>query len=106
MILLWIPYPFMLLNRAVTGFLGINSATMREAAVQRYLPYRIRSRIYAYQSVTITIMSAVFTLILGALGEIMDYRMCVTVGAAVTLIACLLTIFRNRVEVRKIYEAE
>ena len=36
----------------------------------------------------------------------MDYRMCVTVGAAVTLIACLLTIFRNRVEVRKIYEAE
>ncbi len=106
MILLWIPYPFMLLNRAVTGFLGINSANMREAAVQRYLPDRIRSRIYAYQSVTITIMSAVFTLILGALGEIMDYRMCVTVGAAVTLIACLLTIFRNRVEVRKIYEAE
>ena len=47
-----------------------------------------------------------FTLILGALGEIMDYRMCVTVGAAVTFIACLLTIFRNRVEVRKIYEAE
>ena len=36
--LLWLPYPLMLVNRAVCGFLGIQSATIRQAAVQRYIP--------------------------------------------------------------------
>lgn len=30
--LLWLPYPLMLVNRAVCGFLGIQSATIRQAA--------------------------------------------------------------------------
>ena len=34
--LLWLPYPLMLVNRAVCGFLGIQSATIRQAAVQRH----------------------------------------------------------------------
>lgn len=34
-LLLWLPYPGMLLNRALCGCLGMNSAAMREAAVQR-----------------------------------------------------------------------
>ena len=38
MILLWLPYPLMLVNRSLCGFLGINSAIMRQAAVQKYIP--------------------------------------------------------------------
>ena len=38
--LLWLPYPLMLVSRGLCGFLGINSATMRQAAVQRYIPDR------------------------------------------------------------------
>ena len=38
MALLWLPYPLMLANRAVVGFCGVNSATLRQAAVQTYLP--------------------------------------------------------------------
>ena len=34
----WLPYPLMLANRAIAGFLGINSATLRLAAVQSTLP--------------------------------------------------------------------
>jgi len=47
-ILLWIPYPFMLVNRAVCGFLGVNSASLREAAVQRYLPDEHRAKLNAF----------------------------------------------------------
>lgn len=39
--LLWLPYPLMLVSRGLCGFLGINSATMRQAAVQRYIPDRL-----------------------------------------------------------------
>ncbi|MBQ9994715.1 MAG: MFS transporter, partial [Clostridia bacterium] len=35
--LLWLPYPLMLVNRAICGYLGIQSGTMRYAAVQKYI---------------------------------------------------------------------
>ena len=57
-LLLWLPYPLMLANRAFCGFLGINSATIRQAAVQRYLPDPLRARINAYESMLITAASA------------------------------------------------
>ena len=52
--LLWLPYPLMLVNRAICGFLGIQSATIRQAAVQRYIPDRLRARLNAYESMLCT----------------------------------------------------
>lgn len=37
-LLLYLPYPLMLCNRFLCGALGISSATIRETAVQSYLP--------------------------------------------------------------------
>ena len=89
----------MLANRAVCGFLGINSATIRQAAVQRYLPDPLRARLNAYGSMLITAASAVLSLLIGALGERMDYRLCVSVCAAVTMLFCWGSVFRRRAEV-------
>ena len=94
-LLLWLPYPLMLVNRALCGFLGINSATIRQAAVQRYLPDRLRARINAYESMLITAASSVLSLAVGLLGEVLDYRMCVSVCAAATLAVCCLTVLRS-----------
>ena len=101
-LLLWLPYPLMLANRAFCGFLGINSATIRQAAVQRYLPDPLRARINAYESVLITAASAVLSLAVGALGEVMDYRLCVSLCAALTLLFCWLSVFRRRGAVREV----
>ena len=106
MCLLWIPYPPMLINRACAGFLGINSATMRQAAVQRYLPEHLRSRINAFENMCIMAASGFFSLILGAMGEVLDYRFCVTLAAGFTLVVCWLTIWRGRSAVQSIYEAQ
>ena len=103
MILLWIPYPFMLVNRGICGFLGINSATMRQTAVQTYIPDELRSRINAFESVLYFGVSAVLGLLVGALGEILDYRVCITVCGMSTMLVCFLTIWRNRKEVRSVY---
>ena len=106
MLYLWLPYPLMLLSRAVVGFLGINSASMRAAAVQRYIPDHLRAKLNAFQEVLISLAVAVFSLLMGALGEVMDYRLCVTLFAGVTCAVCWLTIWRSRAAVRHIYQQE
>lgn len=105
MTLLWLPYPLMLVNRAICGFLGSNSAILRSSAVQRYIPERLRSRVNALNSVLLTTGASVFSLLMGFLGEVLDYRWCVTFGGAATLLACHFLIGGRRQDVRKVYEA-
>lgn len=104
MCLLWLPYPAMLVNRGVCGFLGANSATLREAAVQRHIPEAMRARVNAFSNMLIMASISVLSLAIGALGEVMDYRLCLTLCGATTMLACWLTIWRGRKSVRRIYE--
>ena len=106
MMLLWLPYPLMLVNRAAAGFLGANSATLRRAAVQRYIPEQLRARINAFENMLITAAISILSLGVGALGEIVDYRLCLTICGTVAMLACWLTIWRSRKSVRAVYEAE
>ena len=105
-ILLWIPYPFMLVNRALCGFLGINSASLREAAVQRYIPDEHRAKLNAFLDMECALFCSLFTVLIGALGEVMDYRWCITLSALFTCVVCWLTIWRKRKGVRMIYQQE
>lgn len=104
MCLLWLPYPLMLVNRGICGFLGSNSAILRSAAVQRYIPEKLRSRINAFDDVLITAGASVFSLMMGFLGEILDYRWCVTIGGAIAMLASWLVIWGRRKDVRRVYE--
>lgn len=104
MLLLWLPYPLMLTSRGLCGFLGTNSATMRQAAVQRYIPERLRARVNAFESMLYTGAAAVLSLVIGALGEVLDYRLCVSLCGGFTMAVCLATIWRGRKYVRAVYE--
>lgn len=106
MILLWISYPLMLVNRFVCGFLGVNSASLREAAVQRYIPDEHRAKLNAFLDMIISFSVSLFALLMGAMGEVMDYRWCITLSALVTSVTCWLTIWRRRRAVRSIYQQE
>ena len=105
MCLLWLPYPLMLVNRGICGFLGSNSAILRSASVQRYIPEKLRSRINAFDGVLITAGASVFSLLMGFLGEILDYRWCVTIGGAIAMLASWLLIWGRRKDVRRVYES-
>ena len=105
-LLLWLPYPLMLANRAACGFLGINSATIRQAAVQRYLPDHLRARVNAYESMLVTAASAVLSLAVGLLGEVMDYRLCISLCAAMAMLFCWASVFRRRDAVREVLRGE
>ena len=106
MCLLWLPYPLMLVNRAICGFLGTNSATMRQAAVQQYIPEEMRSRVNSFFDMELTLATSVLSLLVGALGEVLDYRLCVTICGAVAMTACWLIVWRGRREVRPVLEYE
>lgn len=106
MCLLWLPYPLMLLNRGICGFLGSNSAIIREAAVQRYIPERLRSRVNAFQGVLVTAGCSAFSLVMGVLGEILDYRWCITIGGTFTLLAGFVLILVRQKKVRRLYEPD
>ena len=105
MLLLWLPYPLMLVNRGFCGFFGANSAILRSAAVQRYIPEQLRSRVNAASGMMLTAAESLLTLGVGALGELMDYRMCVTVCGAAAMAACWILVWGRRRAVRAIFEA-
>ena len=77
---------------ASAGRLGANSATMRQAAVQRYLHEHLRSRINAFERMLYTAAATVLSLAIGWMGEWMDYRLCVTVCGAFAMLVCWGTI--------------
>lgn len=104
--LLWLPYPLMLLNRGICGFLGINSATMRHSAVQRYIPDEYRARVNAFEDMLICAAGSIFSLAVGALGEITDYRIAMSATALMIIAVSWITVWRNRKDVQVIYEPE
>ena len=105
MCLLWLPYPLMLINRGICGFLGNNSAIIRNAAVQRYIPENIRSRINAFDGVLGTAVGGFFTLLIGFIGEVVDYKLCITICGAIAMLASWFFILGRKKTVKKIYES-
>ena len=102
-LLLWIPYPLMLANRALCGFLGINSATLRESSVQNYLPDNMRAKVNAVFNGLMSLSSLVFSLGVGALGEIVDYRAAMTILNLAMIAVCWQVIWRGREAVKAVY---
>ena len=102
--LLWLPYPLMLANRATVGFLGANSLVLRESAMQRYIPERMRSRVNAFSGIYIAAACCAFSLLVGALGELLDYRVCVTLCGITGILASLFFVWHRRTDVRRVFE--
>ena len=102
-VLLWLGFPLMLANRAACGFLGINSATLRESSVQNYLPDDKRAKLNGFFNAIMSLTVMACCTVIGALGEALDYRVCISIVAAVQMILCHGIIFQGRKHVKKIY---
>lgn len=103
MMLLFLGYPFMLLNRAVCGFLGINSATLRESSVQNYIPDDKRAKLNAIFNTVFSLSGMIFYPFIGMLGEMFSYRVSLLMTGSLEIIFCYLIMYRGRKEVKKIY---
>lgn len=104
-LLLFLPYPAMLVNRFCCGALGISSATIRESAVQSYLPENMRARINAFFNVIFAVGGIGFQLLAGAMGQVMPYRIAALLLSGGTLVCAFIFIIYPAKANRPVYEA-
>ena len=102
-IMLFMAYPVMLVLRFVCGFLGSQTAAIRSAAVQKYLPSDMRARVNGLFSVLASFGMMVAQLAIGALGEVLPYRWVAAMFAGFSFASILLLIVRNRKLVEPVY---
>ena len=105
-VMLLLAYPVMIVIRFVLGFLGVNSATLRAAAVQKYIPSEVRARVEALFIVLISIGQILIGVIAGALGEVLDYPIVSVIFGAVGLLFVYLLVIRNRAHISKLYSQD
>ncbi|MBQ5341872.1 MAG: MFS transporter [Oscillospiraceae bacterium] len=105
-IMLYLPYPLMLVNRGIAGYMGVQSGNIRYAAFQKYIPDSMRARLDAFDSVFFLIMNSALTLIIGALGEILPYRTVITIFGSISVLLCILIVWRHRSSIEAIYLKE
>lgn len=103
--LLFMPYPFMIINRFIGGVMGITSFTMREAAVQAYLPAHMRAKVNAIFTVAVSLAVVVFQLGAGYVGDVFGYRRAVILFSTFSLLSVIGFIAIPSAVNRKIYEA-
>ncbi|MGL5675834.1 MAG: MFS transporter [Cellulosilyticaceae bacterium] len=105
-LLLFMPYPLMILNRFVCGTLGSMSANIRSVAIQSYLPAHMRARIQALFGVIFALGGIFFQLVAGVLGEWIPYRMVALLLGALTFISMIILIVLPKKDNAPIYAAE
>lgn len=106
MALLFLPYPAMLANRFFCGSLGICSATIRESAVQSYLPEQMRARVNAFFNVLFAVGRVAFQFLAGALGQLIPYRAVAVLLGGMGVGSVFLFIVLPAADNRPVYEAE
>lgn len=104
--MLFVAYPVMIVFRFICGFLGVNTATLRQAAVQNYIPSQIRARVNGLFQVLISIGMMIIPLLTGALGEIISYPVISLFLGIISLFLIYQLIIKNQTEIRKVYEKE
>jgi MFS family permease len=95
-IMLLLAYPLMVVLRFIVGFLGVNSMTLREAAVQRKLPSEVRARVEALFTVMISLGQMAMGLVAGALGEVLRYPVVSAIFGAAGLLCVYALVTRKR----------
>ncbi len=105
MSMLFLPYPLMLVGRFVCGILGVSSATIREAAVQSYLPREMRARVNALTETYFSLSIILFQFLAGWLGEMLSYRTVVVILGSLVLVTIFSLIFVPTQDNKTVYEA-
>lgn len=103
---LFMPYPFMLVDRFICGALGTTTATIRETAVMSYLPTNMRARVNALFNVFFSVGGVMFQLIAGMMGQYMSYRSVALILGLFTGVVMVVFIVIPKKENKPIYEAE
>lgn len=102
-LMLFMAYPVMIVFRFLCGFLGTQTAAVRNAAVQKYLPAGLRARVNGVYFVFSAFGLMVTSMLAGALGEWLSYRLVAALLAGFGILCLGRLIVRNKKHVEPIY---
>ena len=102
-VMLFMAYPVMIILRFLCGFLGSQTAAIRQAATQKYLPSDMRGRVYGLFDVLVSLSMMGVQLLVGAMGEVMCYPLAAAVLSAAGAVCLILLIVRNKKHVEPVY---
>ncbi|MBQ6734518.1 MAG: MFS transporter [Lachnospiraceae bacterium] len=103
--LLFLPFPLALVDMALEGGLSNTSYTLRQTATKAYIPADMRARLGAIFMMMMSVTGIGFTLLAGALGEVLPLRTGVILLCAIDLAVMLLFICLPARHNRVVYEA-
>lgn len=106
MIVLYLPYPLMLIVQFCIGIMGVTSMTLRESAVQQYLPPNKRARIFSFFNILFSFTTMIFQLLAGILSEFIGYRITFTLFAIIGLVSSFFLIDKNSKIIKPIFNVD
>ena len=105
-VLMFVAFPIMIIMRFVEGFLGVNSANIRESSVQSYIPKEKRARVNSFFQLLVFGGMFLANLVAGVLGEIFSLPIAGAVFGCCGVIGALILICKNKTEISKIYNRD
>lgn len=105
-VLMFVAFPIMIIMRFVEGFLGVNSANIRESSVQSYIPKEKRARVNSFFQLLVFGGMFLANLVAGVLGEIFSLPIEGAVFGCCGVIGALILICKNKTEISKIYNRD
>ena len=102
-LMLFMAYPVMLIFRFLCGFLGTQTAAVRNASVQKYLPPDMRARVNGVFTALASLGIMAVSMLAGALGEVLPYRAVALLLSGAGLVGMALIIVRHRKDVEPVY---
>lgn len=100
--MLLFPYFAMIVFRFICGFLGVITATTREAAIQCYIPSDMRARINSVLHGAMYAGIILLTLLVGVLGEFLPFKSIPLIFMAGELMLIFVLIIKNKDEISKV----
>lgn len=105
-VLMFVAFPIMVIMRFIEGFLGVNSANIRESSVQSYIPKEKRARVNSFFQLLVFGGMFLANLVAGVLGEIFSLPIAGAVFGCCGVVGALILICKNKTEISKIYNRD
>ena len=103
---LWLPVPLMFVVFFLVGIISVTSYNIRIYATQSYVPDTVRGRFNGTFQMITTLGTLIGQITAGSLGEILPERTILIGMMCVNIIAITLIMFRNREDVKPLYNRD
>ena len=103
---LWLPVPLMFVVFFFVGIISVTSFNIRISATQSYVPDTVRGRFNGTFQMITTLGTLIGQIVAGSLGEILPERTIIIGMMAINIVAILATMFRNREDVKPLYNRD